>query len=345
MLDKEIKDALNNWQLLLKEYTVPNPQKAIAQILNSFLPFIGIWILMYFSLQWSYWITLLLAVVNAFFLVRVFIIQHDCGHMSFLKSKKWNNTIGYICSLFSTLPYRYWAKMHNYHHGHTGQFQHRDMGDIKFLSTEEYADRSFWGKLGYRIYRHPIILFFIGPIVYVGLYNRVPFIYWKGWKKTRHSLWVNNLLMLAFYVLIAFVVGWKEFLLVQLPIVYLFTVIAFWFFYVQHQHEENYKAFKENWDHLLASIRGSSYYDLPKLFHWLSGNIGFHHVHHLNSKIPNYNLARCVRENPVLSKYVTSITFLESLKCMRHKLWHEESRRMISFREFDRLRRGIRPIG
>ncbi len=337
MVELEIKEALKNWQTMIKKYTEPDSTKAIIQILNSFLPFIGIWVLMYFSLQWSYWITLLLAVVNAFFLVRVFIIQHDCGHLSFLKSRRWNHTIGFICSLFSTLPYRYWAKMHNYHHGHTGQFKHRDMGDIKFLSTDEYGALSAWGKFCYRVYRNPFILFCIGPIFYLLLYNRFSFVSWEGWKKTRQALRLNNLVLLIVYLGIGYLVGWKQFLLIQLPIVYLFTIIAFWFFYVQHQHEENYKAFKDNWDHLLASIRGSSYYDLPKVFHWLSGNIGFHHIHHLNSKIPNYNLEKCVRENPILSKYVTAITFWESLKCMRHKLWHEESRRMISFREFSRM--------
>lgn len=339
MIEKEIKDALTNWQKIIKKYQEPNSVKAVIQMLNSFLPFIGLWVLMYFSLSWSYWITLLLALVTAFFLVRVFIIQHDCGHQSFFKSKWLNVWVGYFCSFFSTIPFKYWASVHNIHHGHNGQHEFRDLGDINYLTIKEYEEKTFWGKLGYRIFRSPIVMFFITPMVYLIWYLRFPFVRMQGWGKVKRSNFINNLMVALVYGTIGYFIGWKKFILVQFPIVYLFGMIAFWFFYIQHQHEESYKTWKDNWDYLLASIKGSTFYNLPKMFHWLSGNIGYHHIHHLNSRIPNYNLEKCAKENPILSKYVTSVTFWESLKMVKYKLWDEESNRMISFREFRELKK------
>ncbi len=336
-VEKEIRESLKNWKVMIKKYQKPDTRKAVLQMVTTFLPYLALWILMYFSLQWSIWITIGLAFINAFFLVRIFIIQHDCGHQSFLRSKKLNNLIGVICSLFSSIPFKYWAKVHNYHHGHTGQLEARDIGDINFLTVEEYRKRNWFGRLRYRIFRHPLVLFIIAPIFYFTISNRYPFFNFKGmFLKTKLSQVRNNLLIVGLYAGLAFLLGWKQFLFIQLLLIFLFSVIAFWFFYVQHQHEDAYNNWKENWDFLIASIKGASYYKLPKLFQWLTGNIGFHHIHHLNSNIPNYNLEKCVKENPLLSKYSTIITFRDSLKCMFNKLWDEETQRMISFAEFYR---------
>ncbi len=334
MQQAQIEEALRDWRVMIKKYQQPNTKKAIIQLLNSFLPFLGICILMYFSLGWSYFITLFLALVNAFFLVRIFIIQHDCGHQSFLNSKKWNNVIGFVSSLFSTIPYKYWSRTHNAHHTHSGQLEYRGLGDIYYLTTEEYRHSSFWGKLGYRIYRNPIVQFIVAPIIYILFSLRYPFIRLKGWKRIRVSYFMNNILLVLAYIAIAFIVGWQNFLLVQVPIIFFFGIIAFWFFYVQHQHEDNYKERKEQWNHLLASIKGATYYKLPKLFQWLSGNIGFHHIHHLNPRIPNYHLEACAKENPVLNKFVNVLTFKQSLKCMNYKLWDHKQKRMITFKEY-----------
>ncbi len=330
------KTELQNWRSLIKPYQTPNTRKAVIQLINTFLPFIGIWILMYFSIDWSYWITLGLGVINAFFLVRIFIIQHDCGHQSFLKSRQVNNLIGYLASFFSTIPFTYWSRTHSAHHAHNGQLDHRGLGDIYYLTTEEYAAKTWWGKVLYRGYRNPVFQFVLVPIIYLGFSLRYPFMRLKGWKKIRWSYFLNNISVAVLYVGLAWLLGWQKFLLVHIPVVFGFGIIAFWFFYVQHQHEKNYKAWKDQWDHLLASIQGSTYYRLPKVFQWLSGNIGFHHIHHLNSRIPNYNLPTCARENPVLNRYVPTLTFRESIKCINHKLWDEEKERMISFREYRR---------
>ena len=335
-LDTEIKEALKNWKEIISSYQVPNDKKAIFQLLNTFLPFLGLWVLMYFSLQYSVLLAIGLGLVNAFFMVRIFIIQHDCGHQSFFKSKKLNNIVGYICSLFSSIPYKYWARVHNFHHGHNGQLEVREVGDIPTLTVAEYRQKSKWGKLGYRIWRNPIITFIIAPAFYFIVSNRIPMFKdkLKNMKSLSKSQLKNNLIILVLYAGLAWLIGWKQFLFIQLTLIFLFGIIAFWFFYIQHQHESSYKQWKDNWDYLLSAIRGSSYYKLPRVFQWLTGNIGIHHIHHLSSLIPNYNLEKCMRENKILNKYVTTIGFWESLKMMKYKLWDEERCKMVSFDEY-----------
>jgi omega-6 fatty acid desaturase (delta-12 desaturase) len=337
MQDSQIKDALENWRSIVRKYQKPDTKKAIIQILNSYLPFLGILVLMYFSLDWSYFLTLGLGAINAFFLVRIFIIQHDCGHQSFLKSRKINNVIGFISSFFSTIPYRYWSRTHNLHHAHNGQLEYRGIGDVPYLTVEEYRKCSRWDKIKYRILRNPVTLFFIVPIIYLTVMLRYPLVKLKGWKKIRWAYYLNNLIILMIYGGLAMILGFEKLLLVHIPILLVFGMIAFWFFYIQHQQEDNYKEMKDNWDHLLASIRGSTYYKLPGLFRWLTGNIGLHHIHHLNSRIPNYHLQACAIENPELNRFTNILTFQQSLRCVNNKLWDAGKQKMISFREFNRI--------
>ena len=322
---------------IVKAYQLPSPRKATIQILNSFLPFIGIWVAMYFLKDISLGLTFALAVVNAFFLVRIFIIQHDCGHQSFTASRKANDAIGLICSLVSFMPYKYWAKSHNFHHGHNGiLWEHRDIGDINLLTVNEFKQLGFWKKLHYMIFRSAPVLFVIGPIWYILVHNRIPSIKMKGWEQARRALIRHNLLLVAVYVALLLALGYEALLLVHLPILVAFGIIAVWFFYVQHQHETTYKAWKDKWEYIRAAIQGSTYYKLPKWMHWLTGNIGYHHIHHLNPLVPNYELARCHNENPVFEQVANKITFWQSLKCVFNKLWDEEQQRMISFREYFR---------
>jgi omega-6 fatty acid desaturase (delta-12 desaturase) len=338
--NEEIRQRLKNWPAMFQEYAKSDTQKAVIQIINSFLPFIALWVLMYWSTFYSYWITMGLAIINAFFLVRIFIIQHDCGHRSFLKSQMANRIIGWICSFFSSIPYQYWANVHGFHHAHNGQLEVRDIGDIKTMTVEEFREASRWQRFGYRIYRMPVITFIIAPLVYLGFYNRVPFVRLNGWKKVYAELHLNNIVLLGVYALLGWLLGWKQFLIVQLSILAFFGIIAMWFFYVQHQHEHTYKQWKDNWDYLLSAIRGSTYYKLPKLMQWFTGNIGYHHIHHLNAKIPNYNLERCAKDHSFLEKYITTVTFWQSLRLMAHKLWCEDEQTMISFTEFYRREKG-----
>ncbi len=337
-INEEIKKSLKNWRQIVKRYQKPNWKKASIQLANSFLPYLALWVLMYFSMRWSIWITLLLGIVNAFFLVRIFIIQHDCGHQSFFKSKKLNNIVGFTCSFFSFIPYKYWAKIHNFHHGHSGQIETWDIGDIPTLTVKQYEEKTKWGKLAYRIWRNPLITFVVAPIYYMVVSNRFPTIKLKNWRNLITVQVRNNLAIAAVYLTLGYFLGWGRFLFIQFFIVFCFGIIAFWFFYVQHQHEQSYKQWKDNWDYVVAAIRGSSHYKLPKVFQWLSGNIGIHHIHHLSSLIPNYNLEKCMKENPILNKHVTVITFWKSLKLMSHKLWDEERQKMISFSEYAQMK-------
>jgi len=338
-MDQKILESLKNWKEIVSSYKVPDNRQAVIQILNTFIPFIALWTLMYLSLSWSIWLMVGIGLVNAFFLVRIFIIQHDCGHQSFSSSKKANNIIGNICSCFSSIPYKYWSKIHNFHHGHNGQIEHWEIGDVPTLTVNEYQAKSWLGKLAYRIWRMPFVTFVIAPIYYFSITNRWP-TYNKKMKNAKtllKNLIKDNILIVSVYVILSLVFGWKKFLIVQLFLVLAFGIVSFWFFYVQHQHERSYKQFRHNWNFILAAIKGSSYYKLPRVFQWLTGNIGIHHIHHLSSLIPNYNLAKCLKEQPILTKYVTTISFWESLKMVKHKLWDEDEGKMVSFKEATRL--------
>jgi acyl-lipid omega-6 desaturase (Delta-12 desaturase) len=334
--EQEIVAAFGNWGGIVKPYIAYNNGKAAWQIIESFGLFLLTWAVMYYSLSISYWLTLALSVFNAFMLVKIFIIQHDCGHNSFVQSNIAKTIIGNICSVFSLIPYGFWAKTHNFHHGHNGILENdvRDIGDLDFLTVAEYEALGKWQRIGYQIYRSPFVLFCIVPIYYIFIHGRIMMIKFKGWEKEHISVGISNLLMLLVVAGMMYLVGWKAFLLVQMPIWILFGIIAIWFFYVQHQHEQSYKAWKGEWQYVLAAIKGSTFYKLPRVFHWLTGNIGYHHIHHLSSKIPNYNLVKCHEDNPIFEKYVYAMTFTESLKCMFNKLWDEDEQRMITFKEF-----------
>ncbi|MEO6759330.1 MAG: fatty acid desaturase [Saprospiraceae bacterium] len=337
--------VLQQLPALVKAYQLPDTKKAVIQMFNSFLPFVAIWVAMYLLLDVSIWLTLALAVVNGFFLVRIFIIQHDCGHQSFTKNRQANDIIGEICSLISFMPYRYWAKSHNYHHGHNGLLhEHRDIGDIELLTVQEFKVLSRWQKLRYLLFRSFPVLFVIGPAWYLLIQNRLPLINLKGWEHARRSLIKHNLLLVGLHVSLIMLLGYKAFLFVHLPILLVFALVAVWFFYVQHQHETAYKQWKDKWDYIRSAVQGSTYYTLPKMFHWLTGNIGYHHIHHLNPLVPNYQLARCHHENPVLDKVANKITFIQSLRCIFNKLWDEDQQRMISYREYMRRRRVERKL-
>ncbi|MFK7952362.1 MAG: fatty acid desaturase, partial [Ekhidna sp.] len=305
---------------------------------NSIIPFIGLWIGMYYSFNYNLFLFFSLGLINSFFLVRIFIIQHDCGHNSFVKSKRMRNIIGFVCSLFSAMPYNYWADAHAFHHDHNGKLEHRDIGDINTLTVNEYQAMSGLDQMKYKIFRFPLVTFLIGPIVYFIRNMRLPLVI-LGNRKSRAfwSVMLNNVFVIGGVVALCFLLDWKAALMTYLTVLYLFSIIAIWFFFVQHQHENGYKRWENNWDHFVSALKGSTYYKLPKVINWLTGNIGVHHIHHLYSAIPNYNLMKCIKENPEFSQFTTVVTFRESLKFMNHKLWDEDTQRMITFREYRRV--------
>lgn len=337
-INNEIQKKLANWKSMIREYQVSDNKKALFQLFTTILPFIGIWIAIYFVVQHSVLWSIPLFFINALFLFRIFVIQHDCGHYSFFNSKKWNKFVGYLCSVFSFIPFDYWSRIHSFHHGHTGQLEVREIGDIPTITVKEYEERSWFGKFKYRVFRFPIVTFVISPIYYFIVSCRVPTITFGKLGKYLKIILKDNFWIALTYGVVGMLVGWPMFFLIQFILIFMFGVAAFWFFFVQHQHEFSYKEWKENWDYLLSAIRGSTYYKLPKIFQWFTGNIGFHHIHHLSSHIPNYNLPKCFKEQPDLSKYVSVVKFWPSLKMMHYKLWDEERQKMIRFSEYYKLR-------
>ncbi len=324
------------WQKLLAPYMRAHNGKAIFQLVTTAGLFAGTWLLMLWSLELSYWLTLALALPAVGLFTRLFIFQHDCGHGSFFRSRRANNALGAVLGVLTLTPYRYWRRTHAIHHATSGDLDHRTFGEVDTLTVAEYRQRSRWGRLRYRLYRHPFVLFVVGPAYQFVLKHRLPFDMPLAWRQEWASVMWTNAGIVALALAAWGVLGLERFLLVQLPITLLGGAIGVWLFYVQHQFEDTYWRVHPEWDFHRAGIEGSSFYDLPRVLHWFTGNIGFHHVHHLASRIPNYRLAECFRKVAEL-RQVTRLTFWSSLKCLRLRLWDEQNRRLVGFRELRRL--------
>lgn len=315
---------------VLKRNSKPLISRSVRQILNSVVPFLGLWVALYFSLRVSYWLTLALAVVTAAFMVRVFIIFHDCGHGSFFRSKRANEIVGFITGVLTLTPHYRWWYEHARHHATSGDLDRRGIGDIWMMTVEEYRNASSWNRLKYWCYRQPIFMLTVGPLLMFALLNRFP-----GKSSRRREklsvLWCN-LALVGIWTTLAFTIGLKAYLMMQIPVTVIGGAAGIWLFYVQHQYEGTYWARRVNHDPAEAALAGSSFYRLPRILQWFSGNIGFHHIHHLNSRIPNYFLERCHRELPPLPQ-VKRLSLRESLHSLSLRLWDEEQGRMVGFHE------------
>lgn len=318
------------WKAMVKPYQSPETLKSVWQFVNSFALLLILWVLMYFSLSLSYWITLALALPTAGMLVRIFIIQHDCGHGSFFVSRKANDRLGMVCGVLTLTPYHQWRKSHAIHHATAGNLARRDIHDVYTMTVREYQEASTVEKLRYRFYRNPITLFLIVPMTLFVVLYRFPSPIARR-KEKMGVLW-NDLALLIIVAAIGYFIGFRTFLLLYLPVVFVATGVGTWLFYVQHQFEETYWTNHHEWDYAAAALEGSSYYRLPKVLQWFTGNIGFHHIHHLSPRIPNYKLEDCYQNNPGLQN-VTTLTFFSSLKTASLTLWDEDQKRLISFRE------------
>jgi omega-6 fatty acid desaturase (delta-12 desaturase) len=322
---------------ILRAYQRPDGRKAAIQVANSFLPFLTLWLASYQALGVSVWLAVAISVLNSVFLVRIFIIQHDCGHQSFTALRPLNNRIGHVCSLLTFIPFRYWTKSHQYHHRHNGLLcEQRDIGEIYTLTANEYQALGRLGQWRYRLFRSFPVLFLLGPPWYVLVQNRLPLIRLPGWEAARRSLLWHDLALLVGCMVVAGWLGWEALVFVHLPALLGFALTAMWFFYVQHQHEYGYRARPGEWNFERAALRGSSYYRLPRVFNWITGDIAYHHLHHLNPLVPNYELARCQRDNPILAQVASTVSFRQSLRCIAHALWDEDQQRMVSFEEWRR---------
>lgn len=330
---------IKTFQDALKQYQQPELKRSVWQICTSIVPYVALCVLMYFSLFVSYWLTLLLALPASGFLVRIFIIQHDCAHGSYFKSKRANEIVGSIAAFMTFTPFYGWRHEHNLHHASSGDLDRRGTGDIWTMTIQEYAAAPWYRKLMYRGYRNPVVMLGLGPLFFFLLFNR--FTREGASKRERRSVLKMNLAILGWLVLMSLTIGLPNYLLIQLPLIHIAGAAGIWLFYVQHQFEGVYWERHEDWDYLRAAMEGSSYYRLPKVLQWFSGNIGFHHIHHLAPKIPNYHLEKCYRENDFL-RTCPEINLWTSLKSIRYRLWDEENCELIAWRDFKKRQRALR---
>ncbi len=320
------------WSQLLARYKYPSPLKSWWQVVNTVVPFCVLWYLMYLGTFRSYWLTLLLAIPTAGLLVRVFIIQHDCGHHSFFRSRRANDLLGSLCCLFTLTPYHFWKRSHARHHASSGNLSHRGHGDVAVLTVDEFLARSRFGRFRYRLYRNPFVMFGLGASYLFILHYRVTLGVPKNWRRERTSIYATNLGLLLMVGLASWTIGLGTFLMVHGPLVILAAATGCWLFFIQHQFENAYWQPQPTWNFTQSALQGSSYYRLPRVLQWFTGNIGFHHIHHLDSRIPNYNLPLCYAEEPDLQQAVT-LGIRDSLRCTRLKLWDTAQQRMVSFKE------------
>ena len=322
------------WTKILARYREPSRVRSVTELVITIVPLVLLWVLIWAALDFGYWFGLLLAVPAAGLLVRLFMIQHDCGHGAFFRHRLANDWVGRVLGVLTLTPYDFWRRTHAIHHASSGNLDQRGIGDIDTLTVREYLALSRWGRLRYRLYRHPIVMFGIGPAYLFILQHRLPVgLMRRGWQPWLSTMATNAAIAAVVGILIWFI-GIGSFLLVHLPIMLLAASVGVWLFYVQHQFEDTFWAEDRAWNVHTAALHGSSHYDLPAVLRWFSANIGVHHVHHLCSRIPYYRLPDVLREHPELVS-TSRLTLIESLRCVRLVLWDERNRRLISFREMD----------
>jgi omega-6 fatty acid desaturase (delta-12 desaturase) len=305
---------------------------SIWQIINTIPPFLGLLILMYFLLPVSYALTLLVSVIAAGFLVRIFIIQHDCGHGSFFKSRKVNDRLGVLCSVLTMVPYHYWRRQHALHHATSGNLDRRGYGDLDIYTVQEYLQLSRRERFRYRAYRNPLVFLLLGPLSLYLWTNRLVLDKKQTTRRQQRNVHITNGILALLVAGLGWAIGFGTLALIAVPVLYIAAGAGIWLFYIQHQFERTYWKRGEEWNRTHAAMQGSSFYKLPKILQWFTGNIGFHHIHHLDESTPNYNLPRLFHLNPAYQDVFT-LTLWSSMKTAFLSVWDEEQARLISFRE------------
>jgi len=319
-----------HWNGLLGPYQKADNRAAAFQLTTTLLLFALTWWLMLQALAVGWWLTLLGAPIASLLLVRLFIIQHDCGHGSYFTSRRANDVAGFWLGVLSLTPYRYWKRTHAIHHGSSGDLDRRTLGDINTLTVDEYLRLPALRRIAYRLYRNPLVMLGIGPIYQFIFKHRLPLDAPRSWTREWRGVLLTDLALVMVIAAMWWAVGLKTFFMVQLPITVIAGPVGIWLFYVQHQFEGTYWSRSDEWDFFEAGLKGSSFYDLPGVLHWFTGNIGFHHVHHLSSRIPNYRLQSCFREVEELHG-ATRLGLLSSLRCLRLRLWDEDTGCLVGF--------------
>jgi omega-6 fatty acid desaturase (delta-12 desaturase) len=322
---------MSGWRTIVARYQGSSVGPAFLQMATTLIPLgLCLWA-MHASLALPYIVTLLLAVPTAGFLVRTFIIMHDCAHGSFLPWRGVNEVLGFITGVLTLTPFAQWRRDHALHHASSGDLDRRGHGDVNTLTVREYLALDPAARLRYRIFRHPAALLGVGPLHLMVNQRFRPRGTATG-SKQLWSVWHTNLALAVLITAFSFLIGFKAVVLIYLPAMYIAGAVGVWLFYVQHQFEDAYWEPHQEWDYVTSAIRGSSHLDLPRVLRWFTGNIGLHHVHHLGPRIPNYNLQRCHNENPLFHQ-VTRITLRQAVSVLRLSLWDEEQRKLVSFRE------------
>jgi acyl-lipid omega-6 desaturase (Delta-12 desaturase) len=318
----------NSWKDIVVKYQKPAVWRALWQVVNTIVPYVALWCLMYWAVTVSWWIAVPLAILAGAFLVRVFIIFHDCGHGSFFPSTGANNFLGFVTGVLTLTPYFHWRWEHSLHHSSSGDLDRRGTGDIWTLTVQEYLEASRWKRFAYRLARNPIVLFGFAPIYLFVVHHRIPSS--KAPVRERHSVAWTNLAAVLIATGLIYVFGWKAYLILQLIVLMTAGSAGVWLFYVQHQFEDVYWERSEDWDYSTAALKGSSFYKLPKVMQWFSGNIGFHHIHHLSPRIPNYRLEKCHQAEP-LFQTVKPVTLLSSFRSFTFRLWDERRQKLVGY--------------
>ncbi len=320
-----------NWMRVVAGYRSPNQVRSFVELTITVAPLFLLWVAMWMALPHAYWLSLLLALPTAGFLVRLFMIQHDCGHGAFFRTRQLNDWVGRAIGVLTLTPYDFWRRSHNMHHAGSGNLGRRGIGDIRTLTVDEYGALSPWRRFRYRLYRHPAVMFGIGPAFLFLLQQRLPIGAMRE-KSEWSSTMATNAAIAVVTAVLVWLIGPVPFLLLHLPVIVLASAIGVWLFYVQHQFEETFWAQDVDWSQPEAALHGSSHYDLPLVLRWFTANIGIHHIHHLASRIPYYRLPSVLRDHPELAD-IGRLSLGESLRCVRLVLWDEAHRKLISFRE------------
>lgn len=316
----------------LEDYRRPRWGAGLFQLSTTLALFAASWLAMWASLSGPYAITLLLALPTAGLLVRLFILQHDCGHGSLFASPRANRVAGVLLSTLTMTPFDCWKRQHALHHATNGQLDHRGMGDVLTLTVAEYRRLTRWGQWKYRAYRHPLFLFGLAPFLYFVVQQRFTWSLPRTWWRERRSIHATNLRLVVLVAALAYWIGPWNMMLIHLPVTLLAGACGVFLFYLQHQFNPTYWRHDADWEYSSAALDGSSYLELPGWLRWMTANIGYHHIHHLDSRIPNYALPECHRANPELQG-VATLTLATCWRCARLKLWDEGAERLVTFVE------------
>ena len=314
-------------------------KKSIIQLVNTIPPLFIVWFLAYQSLSVSIWLMLPFAIIAAGFVIRTFIIFHDCTHGSFFKNRKANDIVGTFTGVLTLFAYSKWKREHAIHHASSSNLDKRGVGDICVMTVAEYVEASKWTRFAYRLYRNPLVMFGFGPLFLVLISSR--FNRKDAKKKERNNTYLTNAILVVLYTLMILLIGWQAFVIVQGTIMFVAGALGIWLFYIQHTFEDSYFEEESEWDYVKAAVDGSSYYKLPKVLQWATGNIGFHHVHHLSPRVPNYNLEVAHESVPPLHN-ATTITIKTSLASLRYKLYDPKKKGFVSFGEVKSMVRKAR---